>query len=141
MFKTYKGKFTPKNPEKYMGDPRNIIYRSSWELKMFSRLDVDPNITRWASEEFAIPYFSPIDNKIHRYFPDVYAENNRGDKFVFEIKPDAQTRAPANKSRQTKRYLTEVSTFLINKAKWAAAEKFCEERGWVFKIVTERDLF
>ena len=141
MFKTYKGKFTPKNPEKYMGDPRNIIYRSSWELKFMVRLDEDRNITRWASEEFQIPYFDPTTNRTRRYFPDFYVENNRGDKFVFEIKPDAQTRAPANKSRQTKRYLTEVSTFLINKAKWAAAEKFCEERGWVFKIVTERDLF
>lgn len=141
MFKTYKGLYKPKNPEKYMGNPNNIVYRSSWEQKLFIRLDVDPNITRWASEEFSIPYVSPIDNKIHRYFPDVYAENVNGDKFVFEIKPDAQTRPPAKKARQTKKYITEVSTYLINSAKWHSAQRFCEERGWQFKIVTERDLF
>ena len=141
MFKTYKGKFTLKNPEKYMGNPNNVVYRSSWELKMFVRLDSDPNIVRWASEEFSIPYLSPIDNRLHRYFPDIYAENANGEKFVFEIKPDSQTRPPAKKSRQTKRYLTEVSTFLVNQAKWEAAERFCSERGWSFQLVTEKHLF
>lgn len=141
MFKTYKGKFTPKNPEKYMGNPNNIIYRSSWELKLFVRLDVDPNIVRWASEEFAIPYLSPIDNRLHRYFPDVYAENVNGDRFVFEIKPDAQTRPPAQKARKTQRYINEVSTYLVNQAKWKSAEKFCQDRGWTFQLVTEKHLF
>lgn len=141
MFKTYKGKFTPKNPEKYMGNPSNIIYRSSWELKLFVRLDVDPNIVRWASEEFAIPYLSPIDNKLHRYFPDVYAENVNGDKFVFEIKPDSQTKPPAQKARKTQRYIQEVTTYLVNQAKWKSAQRFCEERGWSFQLVTEKHLF
>jgi hypothetical protein len=103
-------------------------------------MDVDPGVVKWASEEFSIPYLSPIDNKLHRYFPDVYVENIHGQKFVIEIKPDAQTRAPAKKPRNTKRYLTEVSTYLINSAKWNAAERFCEERGWKFQIVTEKDL-
>lgn len=140
MFKTYKGKYIPKNPEKYMGDPNNIIYRSNWEQRMFYRLDVDPGVVKWASEEFSIPYLSPIDNRLHRYFPDVYVENIHGEKFVIEIKPDAQTRAPAKKARTTRRYLTEVSTYLINSAKWSAAERFCEERGWKFQIITEKDL-
>ena len=138
---TYKGKFTPKNPEKYMGNPTNIIYRSSWELKMFTRLDVDPNITRWASEEFSIPYLSPIDNRLHRYFPDIYAENVNGDRFVFEIKPHNQTQPPAQKARKTKRYIAEVSTYLVNQAKWKSAEKFCADRGWSFQLVTEKHLF
>lgn len=140
MFKTYKGKYIPKNPEKYMGNPNNIIYRSNWEQRMFYRLDVDPGVVRWASEEFSIPYMSPIDNKLHRYFPDVYVENINGDKFVVEIKPAAQTKAPAKKARTTQRYLTEVTTYLVNQAKWEAAERFCADRGWLFKICTERDL-
>lgn len=140
MFKTYKGKYIPKNPEKYMGNPQNIIYRSNWEQRMFYRLDVDPGVKRWASEEFSIPYINPIDNKLHRYFPDIFVETINNDKFVIEIKPDSQTKPPAKKARTTKRYLTEVSTYLVNQAKWDAASRFCEERGWQFKIATEKDL-
>jgi hypothetical protein len=140
MFKTYKGKYTPKNPEKYLGNPNNIIYRSNWEQRVFYRLDNDPGVAKWASEEFSIPYISPIDNKLHRYFPDVYVENVNGEKFVIEIKPDAQTRAPAKKARTTKRYITEVSTYLVNTAKWDAAKRFCEERNWQFQIITEKEL-
>ena len=35
----YKGKFTPKNPQKYKGNPKNIIYRSSWERRFMSYCD------------------------------------------------------------------------------------------------------
>lgn len=140
MFKTYKGRYLPKNPDKYIGNPQNIIYRSNWEQRLFYRLDNDPGVVKWASEEFCIPYLSPIDNKIHRYFPDVYVENVNGEKFVIEIKPSKETKLPEKKARNTKQYLTEVSTYLINKSKWEAAIKFCEERGWSFKIITEREL-
>jgi len=68
-------------------------------------------------------------------------ENANGEKFVVEIKPEAQTKAPAPKNRKTKRYLTEVSTYIINQSKWEAAEKFCSERGWKFMIITEKHLF
>lgn len=141
MRKYYQGKYTPKNPEKYMGDPTNIIYRSSWELKLLIRLDEDPNIIRYASEEFHIPYLSPLDNKMHRYFPDFYAENVNGDRFVIEVKPDKETRPPAKKSKQTPKYINEVSTFIKNQAKWDAAKKFCDDRGWQFQIITEKVLF
>jgi len=140
MFKTYKGRYIPKNPEKYIGDPNNIIYRSNWEQRLFYRLDNDPGVLKWASEEFSIPYLSPIDNKVHRYFPDVYVENSNGQKFVIEIKPSQQTKVPTQPAKNTKKYLTEVSTYLINKSKWLAADKFCEEKGWQFKIITEKDL-
>jgi len=139
--KYYQGFFKPKNPEKYMGDPNKIRYMSSWELAFLTRMDNDPNVVRYASEEFSVPYFSPLDNRTHRYFPDVYLENANGEKFVVEIKPEAQTKAPAPKNRKTKRYLTEVSTYIINQSKWEAAEKFCSERGWKFMIITEKHLF
>ena len=140
MFKTYKGKFTPKTPKKYIGDPNNIIYRSSWEQRVFARLDIDPNIIKWASEEFAIPYLSPIDNRVHKYYPDVYVENVNGEKFVVEIKPDKQTRPPQKPTRNSKRYITEVSTYMINKAKWDAAEIFCKKHNLKFIIATEKTM-
>lgn len=141
MFKTYKGRFTPKNPDKYLGNSNNIIYRSAWELKVFVRLDSDPNIVKWASEEFHVPYINPIDGKMHRYFPDIYAENQNGERIVIEIKPEKQTRPPVKRSRQTPKYISEASTYVINRAKWAAAEKFCQDRGWQFKVATEKDIF
>ena len=140
MFKTYKGKFTPKTPKKYIGDPNNIIYRSSWEQRVFARLDIDPNIIKWASEEFAIPYLSPIDNRVHKYYPDVYVENVNGEKFVVEIKPDKQTRPPQKPTRNSKQYITEVSTYMINKAKWDAAEIFCKKHNLKFIIATEKTM-
>jgi len=138
-YKTYKGRYTPENPDKYMGNPNNIIYRSGWELQVFRRLDLDPSVLKWASEEFSIVYFNPIDQKSHRYFPDIYLENKAGDKIVMEIKPDKYTKPPVKPKRQTKRYLEEASTYMINQAKWNACKKFCDERGWIFVISTEKN--
>ena len=66
----YKGLFTPRNPQKYIGDPNNIIYRSSWECRVMDWLDRNPDIISWASEEMNVPYKSPVDGRFHRYFPD-----------------------------------------------------------------------
>lgn len=147
----YQGKFKPKHPEKYKGDPTNIIYRSGWELKLFAYLDSHPNVLKWSSEEFFIPYISPIDGRWHRYFPDVYVEqiNSEGKKqcILIEVKPDAQTRPPEPKNRLTakgnvsRRYLNEVKTWGTNEAKWKAAREFCADRGWTFQILTEKQLF
>ena len=76
----YQGKFRPRNPSKYLGDPLNIIYRSHWELKLMSYLDRHPHVMKWASEEVIIPYKSPIDGRMHRYFPDFYVEQINKDK-------------------------------------------------------------
>jgi hypothetical protein len=147
----YQGKFKPKNPQKYKGDPTNIIYRSGWELKLFNHLDIHPNVLKWSSEEFFIPYISPIDSRWHRYFPDVYVEqiNKDGKKevIVIEVKPKGQTAPPNPQSRLTakgnisRRYLNEVKTWGVNEAKWKYAEEFCLDRGWKFMILTEEQLF
>ena len=87
---SYKGWFKPQNPKKYKGDPNNIVYRSSWELRVMKWLDEHPNILWWASEELPIRYVSPVDNKIHRYFPDFIArvkENGKETTMVLEVKP------------------------------------------------------
>lgn len=142
--KTYKGYFKPKNPQKYQGDPTNIVYRSRWELKLMMYLDDHKEILSWSSEEVIIPYRSPIDGKIHRYFPDfkVTKINKEGKKetALIEIKPLSQTQPPKKQPKITKRYLTEVKTWGVNEAKWKAAQSYCLDRGWSFHIFTEKEL-
>lgn len=144
MAKTYKGIFKPKNPEKYRGDSTNIIYRSGWELRFMSYLDTHTDVKQWASEELVIPYRSPIDGKVHRYFPDFWIKkiNREGklDTVVVEIKPHYQTVEPTPQKRITKKYLYEVKTWGVNKSKWIAAENYCKDRGWQFMIMTEHEL-
>lgn len=142
--KRYQGYFKPKNPQKYKGDPTNIIYRSSWELRLMMYLDTHKDIVYWNSEEIIIPYRSPIDNKIHRYFPDflVVKINKLGKKetALIEVKPLSQTTPPKKQEKLTKKYLTEVKTWGVNEAKWKAANEYCKDRGWTFHIFTEKEL-
>lgn len=138
------GKYTPKNPQKYVGDYRNIVYRSSWELKLFKFVDNNPNILAWGSEEIVIPYFNEMDGKPHRYFPDLVVKykTKTGEikKALIEVKPSAQTRPPEKKSKNTKRYLNEIVTWETNKAKWNAAKAWCERNGMMFLLMTEVEL-
>ena len=140
----YSGRFIPKNPQKYVGDPNNIIYRSSWECRVMDWLDRRPDIVSWASEELIIPYISPVDNRKHRYFPDflVKVKTKEGSMktILIEVKPKKQTQPPQQQTRITKRYITEVTTWGVNQAKWKAAEEYCLDRGWEFKIMTEDHL-
>ena len=140
----YKGKFQPSYPEKYRGDSRNIIYRSLWERKFMMYCDNNKNILEWGSEEIALPYRSPIDQRIHRYFPDFYIKvkesTGQVKKYLIEIKPKKQTIEPQVKTKRTKGYIYEVVEYAKNQAKWKAAKEFCEDRQWVFKILTEDDL-
>ena len=141
---TYKGKFKPKYPNKYLGDPTNIIYRSSWERQCMVYFDNNPNIVKWGSEEVIVPYRSPIDGRYHRYFVDFVVKAKQADGTVkvslVEVKPLRQTRPPEIQKRKTKRYLNEVTTYLVNEAKWKAAEKYCKDRDWNFQIITENEL-
>jgi hypothetical protein len=109
-----------------------------------SYCDLNENILEWGSEEIALPYRSPIDGKIHRYFPDFYIkvkENNGSiQKYIIEIKPKKQTIEPKVQKRKTKGYIFEVTEWARNQAKWKVAEEFCEDRRWKFKILTEEDL-
>lgn len=140
-----KGMFKPKNPSKYKGDPTNIVWRSSWECVFFSRLDNDPNVIQWSSEEIIINYKSPIDSRIHRYFPDCWVKKKNPDtgkitETLIEIKPKAQTKAPSVQKKPTKKYINEVQTWGINNAKWEAAESYCKAKGWDWIIMTEDHL-
>lgn len=141
---TYKGYFKPRNPSKYKGDPTNIIYRSRWEAKFMNYLDNHPDVLQWASEELAIPYRSPVDGKVHRYFPDfiVRKRSPQGiiETLLVEIKPADQTREPVKKKTINKAYINEVMTWGVNQAKWKAAKEYCEDRKWKFLILTEKEL-
>ena len=141
---SYKGKYQPSYPKKYKGDPRNIIYRSLWERRFMKYCDLNENILEWGSEEIALPYLSPIDNRIHRYFPDFYIKvkesNGQIKKYLIEIKPKRQTVPPVKPKRQTKGYIYEAYEYAKNQAKWSAAQEFCKDHQWEFKVLTEDDL-
>lgn len=140
----YKGSFKPNNPQKYKGNPSNIIYRSRWELMLMQKFDSHPDVLEWSSEEIIIPYISPMDNKIHRYFPDFYIKRKGIDGLVesilIEVKPFNQTKPPKILEKPNRRYLQEVSQWGINSSKWKYAEAYCKDRGWKFIIITEKDL-
>ena len=140
---SYRGTFTPKNTSKYNGNSKNIIYRSNWELRVMKYFDDHPNVIWWASEELPIPYVSPVDNKTHKYFPDFILKMRLKDgkvtTYILEVKPLAQTKMPVQK-RKTKRFIQEAATYAINQEKWRAADLFCREHGWQFKVITEKEL-
>ncbi len=139
------GKFTPRNPQKYVGDVTNIQFRSSWERKLMIRFDEDSSFLKWTSEEFVIPYISPVDGKPHRYFVDFAVEYKTKDnvvkKALVEVKPKDQTKPPVKPKRVTKYFMESVETYAVNQAKWDAATKWCKTKGWDFIIITEEHLF
>lgn len=139
-----KGRYIVVNPEKYKGDSKNVIYRSGLEYRMMRYLDLHEGVLEWSSEEVVIPYVSPVDGKVHRYFVDMYALVKRRDgsieKMLIEVKPAAQTKAPKKRKIVTESYVNSVTTWAVNRAKWQAAEAFCKTKGWSFKIITEKDL-
>jgi hypothetical protein len=142
--KTYKGRFRVANAAKYKGDITNIVYRSLWELKFMKWCDSSVSVVEWGSETVIIPYISPIDNKVHRYFVDFYikvrTKANSIEKYLIEIKPEKFTKPPEIPKKRTKRFIDEVFQYGVNDAKWKAAFEFCKDRNMKFVILTEKDL-
>ena len=140
----YRGKYYPSFPRKYKGDPTNIIYRSLWERKFMVYCDRNAKILEWGSEEIALPYISPHDSRVHRYFPDFYikVQENTGKvkRYLIEVKPLKQTVKPKKPKRQTKGYIREAFEYARNQAKWKAAREYCADRMWEFKVITEKEL-
>jgi hypothetical protein len=138
------GVYNPINKQKYTGKT-SPIYRSSLELKMFRWLDRCENVRSWASERVVIPYTSPVDNRLHRYFVDIVCEMNRGTegikKYLIEIKPDKFTRPPVESAKKKqKTLLYERYTFAVNMAKWEAARQWCEKKGYKFLVITDKHI-
>jgi hypothetical protein len=142
--KTYKGKYRVVNANKYSGDITNIVYRSLWELRFMKWCDDSKSVIEWGSETVVVPYISPIDKKVHRYFVDFFIKvrtnSNTIEKYLVEIKPERFTRPPEIPERKTKRFIDEVFQYGVNDAKWKAAFEFCKDRNMKFIILTEKDL-
>jgi len=135
----YSGKYKVKNPDKYIGDHRNIVYRSLWERHCFKWCDNNSEVIGWSSEEVVIPYLYEVDRKYHRYFMDLKIVYSTGRTVLVEIKPEKETKPPVGQ-RRTKKYITEGLTYVKNMNKWQAAQEYAADRGWHFEIWTEKTL-
>lgn len=145
MYKnTYKGRYRVNNTQKYKGDINSVVYRSLWELRFMKWCDETTSIIEWGSEVVIIPYISPLDKKVHRYFVDFYMKVKSSDgniqKYLVEIKPERFTKPPPIPKRKTKQFIDEVFQYGVNEAKWKAAFEFCKDRKMKFMILTEKDL-
>jgi hypothetical protein len=140
MRKSYKGLYRPTNPKKYVGNTKQIVYRSLLERRFMRYCDLNQDIEFWASEELPVRYYSPLDKKWHRYFPDFIVKTCNNEKFMIEIKPSRQAVKPKPPKKKTKTYMRESFEYIKNQAKWSAAREYCSDNGMKFKIITEKDL-
>ncbi len=142
---SHKGTFKPRHPDKYVGNLKKITFRSSWEHSFMQFLDNNPNVVRWGSEPFPIPYIKPTDQKIHNYYPDFWVEyvtkENQVLQEIIEIKPLAQTQAPKLAGKKKKQQIYEAITYAVNAAKWKAAQEFCTKYNMKFRIMSENQMF
>lgn len=136
------------NPKKYLGQPENIYFRSSWEYKLYFYMDNEPRVLKWNVEGTTIPYEMMVNDKwtTMRYHPDVYCEIQKTDgtitKNLIEIKPYNETIPPEYPKRVTAKSLEtheyRMKMFLKNMNKWKAAKVYCDKRGIDFHIMTEK---
>lgn len=117
-----KGKFKPKNPNKYNGNVSKITYRSLWERRFMLYCDRSDQIDSWQSEELHVPYVSPKDDKWHNYYPD-FIVKSKDRTIMVEIKPEYQW------------------NWQVNKAKWKAARELCDSNGWEFVVLGKKGLY
>ena len=139
MSRFAQGKFTLKNPDKYVGN-KTPTYRSSWEFAFMRFCDEHPSVSQWASEAIRIPYRNPLSGKQTIYVPDffiVYADaNGKQHVELIEVKPSNQTvKEKVGRSRSNQLH------YVINQAKWAAARAWCKQKKITFRIVGEGDIF
>ncbi len=136
----YKGIYKPTHPKKYAGEPNKIVYRSNWERKFMVYCDRNDDIIYWASEELPIKYYSPHDRKVHRYCPDFIVKTSKDKKYIIEIKPYKQCFKPKPPKKKTKAFMRESFEYIKNQAKWKAAKEYAKDKGFEFKIMTEKEL-
>jgi len=136
----YSGRYKPKNPKKYTGDPTNVIYRSLWEKSCMMYFDKSGDIKSWSSEEVVIPYMYDIDKKYHRYFMDFKVTWKDDSVSLIEVKPNKETIPPKKLNTRNKKYMTEALTYVKNMNKWEAANEYAKDRKWKFEIWTEIEL-
>jgi len=136
----YKGKYKIKNPDKYLGNPSKVVFRSLWERNAFRWCETNPKVKLWNSEEVVVPYKYQVDKKLHRYYVDLLVQMDNKETYLIEIKPKAQTQPPKKRSRKTKKYINEQLTYIKNQDKWEAADQYARHKGWKFQVWTEETL-
>ena len=142
------GKYYPVNRKKYIGNSEPI-YRSGWELIVFSKLDEKPEVFRWGSESFSLPYMYELDGKQHKYYIDLYVEvinkQNKIDKLIIEIKPDAKLSPPIKPKSRTgkslRNYNLQIADYIKNTNKWKFAKAYAVSNGISFYIMTEKGMY
>jgi hypothetical protein len=139
MSRFARGKFIPKNPEKYIGN-KQPTYRSSWEWAFMNFCDNHPSVHKWASEAISVPYRNPLTGKQTIYVPDFFIQyvDKKGKMFteIVEIKPKNQ-QVLENVGRSRERQMQ----YVVNQAKWAAANAWCKKQGLKFRVLNETDIF
>lgn len=102
-------------------------------------MDSRDAVIRWGSEEINIAYLSPLDNRVHQYYPDFFIEYRDVDgnilKEIVEVKPLHESDADFAKHQRSK------DALLVNTAKWRAAATWCEVRGMKFRVITEKSIY
>ena len=148
------GKILTSNFKYYTGKKDVIVYRSSWELMAFEKLEklgAIGIVKGWSSEDVVIPYKSDIDEQVHRYFMDLRVEL-KDSIILVEIKPFSETYIPPKpktfKSESHKRtYENKLLTCIKNQNKWKATIQYCARMSqvtgvpWNFQIWTEKVQF
>lgn len=138
------GYYTVINKDKYIGDASKIIFRSSWEKKYCVYCDTSPNVIEWTSEPFSVQYFNPIDQKLHKYYPDFLIKIKRNgviERVIVEVKPTKYLKKPEIPKKKSKKalnaYYYQANEFIKNMAKIKAVQSACIENNLKFEIVTE----
>ena len=138
------GIYEVKNKEKFVGST-NPRYLSSWELVVFQKFDMHPNVIKWGAENVVIPYYSNADQKNRRYMIDLFVEyidkDGNKHKEIIEVKPFDQTQPPKRGRKKQATFLKECYTYQVNQDKWLAAAKFAKKKGIRFRVITEHDIF
>jgi hypothetical protein len=137
--------YEPVNKKKYKGDVFPCA-RSSWEQNFYRWCDFNESVTAWSVESLALEYFDPVKSKNRRYYPDVIMsvrdKSGKDRIYIVEIKPYSQVMPPKMvNTKKEKTKINEMKTYITNRAKWKAAELYCKKRGYIFKILTENDIF
>ena len=133
------GKFTLKNPEKYLGT-KDPLYRSSWEFAFMKFCDESPSIAKWASEAVRIPYRNPLTGRYTIYVPDFFInyvdKGGQTHAEIVEIKPQNQSL-----KEKVGKNLNNQASYILNRAKWEAATVWCRQKGLKFRVINETDIF
>lgn len=72
---------------------REVTYRSSYELRYYHLLELNPDVVSYEVESIKIPYICP-ENTRRNYIPDVIVMYKTGNIEICEIKPKIMLRDP-----------------------------------------------